>query len=65
MKQAKRIILYELVQWIDYGKIIESTYNNLKASGLPLKYLGKTITKKQIEAVKNKIEALNKKLDRL
>lgn len=65
MKQAKRIILYELVQWIDYGKMIESTYNNLKASGLPLKYLGKTITKKQIEAVKNKIAALNKKLDKL
>ena len=65
MKRAKRIILCELVQWIDYDKMIESTYNNLKASGLPLRYLGKTITKRHMQEVKSKIESLRKKLDKL
>lgn len=63
MKKAKRNLLYETTQWQDYRNLLISLYDGMKASGLTPRYLGKRITKKQIEEVKSKTESLVKKLN--
>lgn len=65
MKKAKRILVYEINQYNDYLTTLQSTYSWHKASGLTPCYLGKPITRKQIESVKAKIKQLYKKFDKL
>lgn len=62
MKKEERNLLYELTQWKAHRENLERIYSDFKESGLPPRYLGKRITKNQIQEVKCKIEFLTKKI---
>jgi hypothetical protein len=65
MEQKQRILLDELNQYIDYLSTIKRIYNVNKASNLPRKYLGISITKGKIMQVEDKIKLLAEKMDML